>query len=139
MPSTLHFRSPLKAVLLGLAGPGTGESGVSERTMVLSGSEPACPLAGAGIWVAMTRCGLIGHRMRFWAEGSTVRWGYERGSGEEGSKAFGSSRDANRYARAFDCEDRDDVGRRAPLMGMLPLRTWRRLSGRDQAPRGRGR
>ena len=81
----------------------------------------------------------MGHRLRFWAAGSTMRWRCERGCGEEGSKAYGSSRDAHRYARAFDREDRDDIGRRAPLLGMLPLRIWRRLSGRDQSPRGRGR
>ena len=67
-----------------------------------------------------------------------MRWRCERGCGEEGSKSYATDRDAYRYARAFDREDRDDLGRRAPLLGMFPLRIWRKLSGRDE-PTGRKR
>lgn len=68
-----------------------------------------------------------------------MRWRCERRCGVADEKAYSSARDAARYARAFDREDRDDLGRRAPLIGMLPLRIWRRLSGRDRPPVGRSR
>jgi hypothetical protein len=62
-----------------------------------------------------------------------MRWACERGCGAGGEKTYASSADAARYAQAFDCEDRRDLGRRAPLVGLLPLRiAWlvRRLRGR---------
>jgi hypothetical protein len=34
---------------------------------------------------------------------------------------------ATQFACAFDKEDSDDVGRRAPFLGMFPLRIWRKL------------
>jgi hypothetical protein len=64
--------------------------------------------------------------MRFWAEGRTMRWRCQR-CADSGSKVYDTERDAYRYARAFDREDRDDLGRRAPLIGLLPLRLWRRM------------
>jgi hypothetical protein len=42
-----------------------------------------------------------------------------------GSKAYASAAEAEGYARAFDREDRSDLGRRAPLVALLPLRIWR--------------
>ena len=63
-----------------------------------------------------------------------MRWRCERGCGAGGEKLYASPADAARYARAFDREDRQELGRRAPLIGLLPLRiVWlaRRLrSGR---------
>jgi hypothetical protein len=47
-----------------------------------------------------------------------------------GSKAYESAAAARRYARAFDREDRDDIGRRAPLVALFPLRLRRALSRR---------
>jgi hypothetical protein len=70
----------------------------------------------------MLRCRLLGHRFRFRAEGATMRWECVRGCGTGGSKEYVSSADAARYARAFDREDREDIGRRAPVVGLLPLR-----------------
>jgi hypothetical protein len=78
----------------------------------------------------MLRCRVLGHRMCFSAEGSTMRWHCERGCGTEGAKVYGSPADARRYARAFDREDREDLGRRAPWLGMFPLRIWRALARR---------
>ncbi len=63
----------------------------------------------------------MGHRFRFRAEGSVMRWECAR-CGAGGSKAYATAADASRYARAFDREDREDIGRRAPLVGLLPLR-----------------
>jgi hypothetical protein len=42
-----------------------------------------------------------------------------------GTKTYESAADAERYARALDREDRAELGRRAPLVGLLPLRLWR--------------
>jgi hypothetical protein len=75
----------------------------------------------------MLRCRLLGHRLRFSADGATMRWRCERGCGTSGSKTYDSAAAARRYARAFDHEDRDDVGRRAPLVGLFPLRVARAL------------
>ena len=51
-------------------------------------------------------------------------WTCERGCGAGGSKEYASASDAARYAAAFDREDRSELGRRAPLLGMFPLRMW---------------
>jgi len=57
-------------------------------------------------------------------------WSCERGCGEAGAKRYDTPADAQRYARAFDRQDTADMGRRAPLLGMFPLRIWRALTGR---------
>jgi hypothetical protein len=80
----------------------------------------------------MLACRVFGHRMRFRADGAVMRWECERGCGEAGEKAYDSPEAAARYARAFDREDRDDVGKRAPL-GAFPLRIWRAARGRRSA------
>jgi hypothetical protein len=54
-----------------------------------------------------------------------MRWSCERGCGAEGAKRYPSAAGARRYAAAFDREDADDLGRRAPL-SLLPLRLARR-------------
>ncbi|MGH2947893.1 MAG: hypothetical protein ACRDPC_16860 [Solirubrobacteraceae bacterium] len=73
---------------------------------------------------------MLGHRWRFSAEGATMRWACERGCGAGGEKRYDSPERARRYARAFDREDRSDVGRR-PLLSLLPLGLARRLGRRD--------
>jgi hypothetical protein len=80
-------------------------------------------------------CSLLGHRFRFRADGATMRWDCARGCGAGGSKRYESEADARHYAAAFDREDRADLGRRAPLFGLLPLRLWRlvRDRRRDQS------
>jgi hypothetical protein len=62
-----------------------------------------------------TSCRLRGHRVRFWADGSTMRWACERECGMGGSKEYEDDRSAQRYAAAFDREDNEGLGRRAPL------------------------
>jgi hypothetical protein len=79
----------------------------------------------------MLRCRLLGHRFRFSADGSTMRWDCERGCGAGGEKRYATPVEAERYARGLDREDRHDLGRRAPV-GLLPLRLLR-------AARRRGR
>ena len=51
-----------------------------------------------------------------------LRW---RGCGMAGSKTYDDPAEAERYARAFDREDRADLGKRAPLVAGLPLRLVR--------------
>ena len=71
-------------------------------------------------------CTLLGHRVRFWTEGSTMRWECERDCGFAGSKPYASGcRGALATRPRFDREDADDLGRRAPL-SLLPLRLTRR-------------
>jgi hypothetical protein len=78
----------------------------------------------------MLTCRLLGHRYRFRADGRTMIWACERCTRAGGSKSYGSSAEAERYATAFDREDRADLGRRAPLVALLPLRLWRAWSDR---------
>lgn len=44
-----------------------------------------------------------------------------------GEKRYAREGDARRYAAALDREDREDLGRRAPLVAGLPLRIARAL------------
>lgn len=78
----------------------------------------------------MVNCRLLGHRFRFTATGSTMTWRCERGCGAGGSKTYPTAADARRYAAAFDHEDADDLGSRAPLLGLFPLRILRALRHR---------
>ncbi len=82
----------------------------------------------------MLSCRVIGHRYRFDAEGPVMRWRCERGCGAGGDKRYPTAQQARQYALAFDREDRTDIGRRAPLIGLLPLRVGRALA--DRARRG---
>ena len=75
----------------------------------------------------MVACRIFGHRYRFQADGRTMRWTCQRGCGAGGEKIYPNAGDARRYASAFDREDREQLGRRAPLIGLLPLRIWRAL------------
>ncbi|HEY2656343.1 MAG TPA: hypothetical protein VGI55_11180 [Solirubrobacteraceae bacterium] len=77
----------------------------------------------------MLRCRLLGHRYRFSSDDETLRWRCERGCGAGGSKRYRTAEDARRYAAAFNREDREDIGRRAPL-GLFPLRLARALRRR---------
>ncbi|HEX5174718.1 MAG TPA: hypothetical protein VFV91_11310 [Gaiellaceae bacterium] len=72
----------------------------------------------------MLACRLLGHRYRFEAEGATMRWTCERGCGAGGSKDYPTADEAARYAAGLDREDRDELGRRAPPLGLFPLRMW---------------
>ncbi|HEX5511791.1 MAG TPA: hypothetical protein VFX41_08745 [Actinomycetales bacterium] len=70
-------------------------------------------------------CRVFGHRYRFTADGPTMTWTCQRGCDVGDSKVYPSPADAARYAAAFDHEDRQDLGRRAPLVAGLPLRVIR--------------
>ncbi|WP_406730324.1 hypothetical protein [Streptomyces sp. NBC_01794] len=56
-----------------------------------------------------------------------MRWQCARGCGAGGSKRYPTAEEAKRYARALDREDREDLGRQAPLVGLFPLRLMRAL------------
>jgi hypothetical protein len=66
-----------------------------------------------------------------------MRWRCERGCGASGTKEYESAADAARYAAAFDREDRSELGRRAPCLGMFPLRLWWILRRRQEADASR--
>jgi hypothetical protein len=78
----------------------------------------------------MLACRVLGHRYRFQAEGATMRWECVRGCGAGAAKTYSSAAEAERYAQAFDREDRASLGKRAPLVGLLPLRIARALRRR---------
>ncbi|MEU5995703.1 hypothetical protein ABZ806_42575 [Spirillospora sp. NPDC047418] len=80
-------------------------------------------------------CRIFGHDYAFTAEGTTMRWSCVRECGAGGAKEYGTASQAARYARAFDRKDTDDLGRRAPLLGLFPLRMARALQ--DRAKRDR--
>ncbi|HET8604950.1 MAG TPA: hypothetical protein VFM09_13560 [Marmoricola sp.] len=79
----------------------------------------------------MLSCRVLGHRYHFHAEGHVMVWECERGCGARGAKEYSSAADAGRYAAVFDRRDSEDVGRRAPLLGLFPLRMWRWLRDRQ--------
>jgi hypothetical protein len=75
-------------------------------------------------------CRLLGHRYRFRASGAVMTWDCARCGVAGGSKTYATAAEAERFAAAFDREDRSEVGRRAPLVALLPLRLWRALRDR---------
>jgi hypothetical protein len=77
----------------------------------------------------MVACRVLGHRYRFTAEGAAMTWTCGRCGHVGGTKTYASPDEAARYARAFDREDRDELGRRAPFVALLPLRLWRAFRG----------
>jgi hypothetical protein len=71
-------------------------------------------------------CRAFGHRPLFNTVGRVMYWECGRGCGDaRGSKQYGTAEDAQRYATAFNHRDTSDLGKRAPLFGLLPLRLWR--------------
>jgi hypothetical protein len=70
-------------------------------------------------------CRVYGHRPRFWAEGSTLRWECDRDCDHGGCREYATDDDARRLAVALDVEDRDKLGTRS-LLSMAPLRLARR-------------
>jgi Prophage protein (DUF1660) len=72
-------------------------------------------------------CRIFGHQPAFRADGRTMRWSCERCGSAAGAKEYQSTADAQRYAAAFNRRDAANLGKRAPLIGLLPLRLWRRF------------
>ncbi|MGW5363885.1 hypothetical protein [Actinopolymorpha pittospori] len=82
----------------------------------------------------MVGCRILGHRFDFTNEGETMSWRCRRGCGAGGSKRYPTVEHARRYARAFDRDDLRDLGRRAPLVGLFPLRLLYALRDRRRRP-----
>lgn len=97
------------------------EAPLTQQLSAKSDGSPASQRAG---------CVVFGHDYTFNADGPTMRWECARGCGVGGSKTYPSALDAARYAHAFDRRDSGEVGRRAPLIGLLPLRLWRHFQDR---------
>jgi hypothetical protein len=79
----------------------------------------------------MNTCSFLGHRPRFWADEDVMHWACER-CGEGAQKRYPSAEQAQRYARALDREDSEDLGKRAPLVSLFPLRLARSALRRRQ-------
>jgi hypothetical protein len=56
-----------------------------------------------------------------------MTWTCQRCGFAGGERTYATAADAQRFATAFDREDRQDLGRRAPLVGLFPLRLARLL------------
>ena len=72
-------------------------------------------------------CRIFNHQPVFRADGRTMHWACERCGRAAGSKEYESTADARRYAAALNKRDAADLGKRVALIGLLPLRVWRRL------------
>jgi hypothetical protein len=88
--------------------------------------------AGRPITHAVLRCRLFGHRLRFGAQGTELHWHCARDCGAAGSRRYETAADARRYARVLSRGPRDDLGRRAPPFGLLPLRIADRVLKRGR-------
>jgi hypothetical protein len=75
-------------------------------------------------------CRVFGHRFRFSNDGPTMRWRCQRDCGAGGEKQYGSPEDAERYAAAFDREDRDAIRHSPVPFSLLPLRLFKRRERR---------
>jgi hypothetical protein len=74
----------------------------------------------------VTRCRIFGHRQRFVADGSTMRWACERCGGAGGEKRYETAAEASRFASAFDRPDSANVGNH-PTLSTIPLWLARKL------------
>ena len=72
-------------------------------------------------------CRAFGHQAVFRADGRVMAWECARCGQAAGAKEYDNAADARHYAAAFNKRDTDDLGKRAPLIGLLPLRLWRRF------------
>ncbi|EID08785.1 DUF1660 family phage protein [Mycolicibacterium phlei] len=72
-------------------------------------------------------CKVFGHDPTFEAHEATMRWACARCGQARGEKRYPTAAEAQRYAAAFNKRDSADLGKRAPLLGLLPLRLWRAL------------
>ena len=77
-------------------------------------------------------CRLLDHRHRFRSEGAATTWACERGCGPAAPRSTPRPAPAAHYAAAFDRPASGDLGRKAPLLGMFPLRVWRWLRQRRE-------
>lgn len=94
-----------------------------------AGEDTVAGSAATARTLAAARCRVLGHRPTFRAEGPTMRWECARAcGGGAGAKDYDSAEQARRFADAFNRPDADELGKRAPLIGLLPLRLWRRLA-----------
>ncbi|MGV0836418.1 hypothetical protein [Mycolicibacterium thermoresistibile] len=75
-------------------------------------------------------CRVFGHQPMFGTDGRHMHWACARCGGAAGTKQYPTAADARRYAAAFNRRDVDDLGKRAPLLGLLPLRLWQRFRRR---------
>ncbi|WP_277050639.1 hypothetical protein [Ruania albidiflava] len=94
------------------------------------GTRPGVSTGSAAGERPSLRCRVLGHDYAFSTEGATLRWQCIRDCHAGGSKTYRSEAEAARCAAAFNRRDTDDLGRRAPLVGLFPLRLWRKMRRR---------
>ena len=75
----------------------------------------------------MLACRVMGHRWRFSSRGSRDALGLRARLRRGRDKRYGTAEEAARYARAFDREDTQDLGKR-PTLSTLPLWLARRAA-----------
>jgi hypothetical protein len=68
-------------------------------------------------------CRLLGHRYVFTAEGVVMTWRCAR-CAEGGAKQYSDPASAARFAAGLNADSAGGLGRRAPLIGLFPLRVW---------------
>jgi hypothetical protein len=94
------------------------------RRIPTGGEVPILVVVGTN--TAVLACRVLGHRIRFSADGPVMRWSCDRGCGEGGEKTYETAAEARRYAAAFDRRDSDRVGNHRTL-STVPLWIVRRL------------
>ena len=82
----------------------------------------------------MRTCRVLGHAYRFEAQDAMMVWACVRCGEEGGRKTYATAADAERYARAFDRRDAEELGKR-PLLSLLPLWLARKAGGRPSRRR----
>ena len=83
------------------------------------------------------KCRALGHDYDFTAEGTQMTWRCTRCPAGS-SKTYPTAAEASRYAAALDRRGSADLGKRAPLVGLLPLRVWRWFRQWRRPPGGPG-
>ena len=71
-------------------------------------------------------CRVFGHDFVFRAEDKQLVWGCSRCPAGD-AKGYSTPAEAQRLADVFNVRDNKDLGKRAPLIGLFPLRLWRKF------------
>ncbi len=70
------------------------------------------------------RCRVLGHRFVFRAAAEQMVWSCTRCAAGS-SRRYSTPAEAARFSEALNVRATTDLGKRAPIVGLLPLRVWR--------------
>ena len=73
-------------------------------------------------------CRVFGHDFVFRTMDNQMLWECSR-CPAGADKTYATAVEAQRLAKAFNVRDNADLGKRAPLIGLFPLRLWRKFKG----------